>query len=513
MYYGEKIVIMNYSQIEEYILNIPKFSVNSCFEETKKFYEFLGKPGTSASIIHVAGTNGKGSTCAYMNSVLTEAGVKTGMFTSPHLVSVRERMRINNLLISEDEFVSVYLKLLEKIERYNQTLKENVIGETIALEKKHLEQKDGEMDEKIALEKKCLEEKEDKTAKTSEENSYENYVPTFYEVLFFMAMLYFEEQKTQVIILETGLGGRLDATNVIDTPKVVVITEIGKDHMEYLGDNLEQIAEEKAGIIKAGTKVVYSRKRQDVTAVIERKIAQQGALCKCVEKLEEAHYRFVDKMIDFSFFSRYYGYIPIILSTCALYQIENARLALSALEELEIEISVTDMQNGMIKCKWEGRMEEILPGVFLDGAHNEDGIAAFIATVKQDQCQGKRWLLFSAVADKEYVHMKETLIASGLFGEIYAAPLNHVRRIDKERLEEIFSVDSVENGIRKENSTEHKIDYVFHDYKVRIVDKAWEGLEDIISLKKEEDFVYVTGSLYLIGEIKERRNPNEKDMS
>ena len=116
---------MNYSQIEEYILNIPKFSVNSCFEETRKFYEFLGKPGKSASIIHVAGTNGKGSTCAYMNSVLTEAGVKTGMFTSPHLVSVRERMRINHRLISEQKFVEIYKKMIEFVGKYNKYMRDS----------------------------------------------------------------------------------------------------------------------------------------------------------------------------------------------------------------------------------------------------------------------------------------------------------------------------------------------------------------------------------------------------
>ena len=120
---------MNYSQVEEYILNIPKFSVNSCFEETRNFYEFLGKPRKSASIIHVAGTNGKGSTCAYMNSVLTEAGVKTGMFTSPHLASVRERMRINHDLISEEAFVNVYHKLVEQIQRYNNQIENCAIND------------------------------------------------------------------------------------------------------------------------------------------------------------------------------------------------------------------------------------------------------------------------------------------------------------------------------------------------------------------------------------------------
>lgn len=427
---------MNYDQIEEYILNIPKFRPEASIEDTRKFYEFLGKPGKNGIIVHVAGTNGKGSTCAYMNSVLTEAGYRVGMFTSPHLVSVRERMRINDTLISEKEFVSGFHRMQERLASYHGR----------------------------------------------------DYLPTFYEFLFFMAMLYFEEQKAEIIILETGLGGRLDATNVIDAPKVAVITEIGKDHMEYLGDTIEKIAEEKAGIIKSGSAVVYSGNRQEVVEVIERKAKELDVLCKCMEKIEKVDYRFVDKKIDFSFYSRYYGYIPISVSTCAIYQVENVRLALTAIEELELKISKEAMQSGVEQCKWEGRMEEILSGVFLDGAHNEDGIDAFVTSVKVDGCQGRRWLLFSAVADKEYKIMKDKLIKSDLFDYVYASPLKTARGISKDELKEIFVQTSLENTVS--------------DHQVGIFDSACEGFGKILSLKKDEDFVYVTGSLYLVGEIK-----------
>ena len=457
---------MNYKQIEECILNIPKFRKEGSIEQARKFYEFHGKPGKSSTIIHVAGTNGKGSTCAYMNSVLTEAGYSVGMFTSPHLVSVRERIRVNNNLISEREFVESFTKLRKLIESYNQYLKEyfdKITEEKINLRKDNLN------------DMTCDEKKKEKRST--------DYLPTFYEFLFFMAMLYFEKQKVDIIILETGMGGRLDATNVIDAPKVAVITEIGKDHMEILGDTYEVIAEEKAGIIKKGSTVVYSGNRQETIEVIERKAGELGVLCKCVEKLENQDYSFVDKKIDFSFYSRYYGYIPIKLNTCAFYQIENARLALTAIEELGVEVSKEAMQAGVEQSKWEGRMEEILPGIFLDGAHNEDGIDAFVTSVKKDGCMGQRWLLFSAVADKEYKIMKDKLVESDLFDHIYASPLKTARRIEREELERIFA-DT--------------------DPKVRISDSAYEGFQEILSLKKEEDYVYVTGSLYLVGEIKER---------
>lgn len=456
---------MNYKQIEEYILNIPKFRKEGSIEQTRKFYEFLGKPGKNSTIIHVAGTNGKGSTCAYMDSVLTEAGKRTGMFTSPHLVSVRERMRINQNLISEEEFTKCFRRLISCLEKYNINSLENEYAAT----------------NEYINGKSCSETKQ-------------NYLPTFYEFLFFMAMLYFEEQKAEVIILETGLGGRLDATNVIEAPKVTVITEIGMDHMEYLGNTFEKIAEEKAGIIKPGSVVVYSRNRQESAMVIERKAAETGVLCKSVEKLEKQHYRFVDKKIDFSFFSRYYDYIPIRLNTCAVYQVENARLALSALEEAGIEISKEAMQKGIENSKWEGRMEEIFPNVYLDGAHNEDGIDAFLLSVKEDRCRGCRWLLFSAVADKEYCLMRDKLIESDLFEYIYATPLKTTRSIERKELERIFAENSIyANGNLENTDSGHKI---------RISDSACEGLEEILSGKEDEDFVYVTGSLYLVGEIK-----------
>ena len=457
---------MNYKQTEEYVLSIPKFRAEGSIEQTRKFYEFLGKPGQSASIIHVAGTNGKGSTCAYMNSVLTEAGYKVGMFTSPHLVSVRERMRVNHALISEQEFIENFTIVKEFVECYNQKVKES-IGNGI---------------EEIAGAN--VNTKENINGKECEWIRMLEYLPTFYEYLFFMAMLYFEKQKADIIILETGMGGRLDATNVIDVPKVAVITEIGKDHMEILGDTYELIAEEKAGIIKKGSVVVYSAKRQEVAEVIERKAGELGVLCKCVEKLENQDYSFVYKKIDFSFYSRYYGYIPIKLNTCAIYQVENALVALTAIEELGVEVSKEAIQRGMEICKWEGRMEEILPGIFLDGAHNEDGIDAFVSSVKGDGCKGHRWLLFSAVADKEYRLMKDRLIESDLFEYIYATPLKTTRSIRREELENIFA---------------------YTDLKVRILDSAYEGFQEILSLKKEEDYVYATGSLYLVGEIKERK--------
>ena len=427
--------IRNYHQAEEYILSIPKFTKKNSWQQTREFYEYLGKPGKDSKIIHVAGTNGKGSVCAYMDSCLRQGNFQVGMFTSPHLVTMRERFKLNGNMISEDEFLEIF----EKIERYLRNYKQ----------------------------------KKEKA----------EYHPTFFEFLFFMAMLYFAEKNPEVILLETGLGGRLDATNVIDAPTVCVITEVGLDHTEYLGDTYEKIAAEKAGIIKPGSCVVYSTNRQESAQVIERKVTELGNLCRRVEKKEKMAFSLGDKTIDFSFFSRYYNYIPLTLSTKAVYQVENVSLALSALEESGLQLTKEQIQEGVRQCRWEGRMEEIMPKVFLDGAHNEDGIDAFLASVKGDSCKAKRWLLFSAVADKEYLSMKEKIIESQLFEHIYASPLKNARGLGKKDLENLFQ-----------------------NQGVQITDTPKEGLEQILSKKGKEDIVYVAGSLYLVGEIKEYQN-------
>lgn len=424
--------MITYGQVEEYILSIPKFTTKNTVEDTRDFYQYLGEPGKHAEIFHVAGTNGKGSVCSYINSVLLKEGIPVGMFTSPHLVSMRERIQFQGEWIQESDFIECFETLREKIQEY----------------------------------------------KRQEEKK--NYHPTFFEHLFFMAMLYFENQQSSVIILETGMGGRLDATNMVFARKICVITEIGFDHMEYLGETLEEIAREKAGIIQPGNKVIYSHKRQETSDVIRQKAKEVGGLCKSVTKPVDRKISFVDKTIDFSFTSRYYGYVPIRIRTVAQYQAENAMLALNAIEAMEQQISQKAMQEGMEACLWPARMEEILPKVYLDGAHNEDGIEAFLQTVSLDRCEGHRWVLFSAVADKEFRKMKDMVMGSKLFHHTYVCCIKNARGLKKKELEAIFSGE-----------------------KVKMIEEAEESLQEIVSLKKEQDKVYIVGSLYLAGEIKE----------
>lgn len=432
--------VNSYEEAQQYLLEVPKFTRKHSLEETRCFLQVLGVAEEKGKIIHVAGTNGKGSVCAYLCSVLTQAGYRVGMFTSPHLVEMRERFRIGSEMIAPERFLWSF--------RY-------VMG--------HL----------------------DKMRSVSGKPEYH---PTFFELLFLMGMVLFQEEETDYIILETGLGGRMDATNAIQNPILTVITEIGYDHMEYLGDTIEKIAAEKAGILKPGVPVVFCDKRMEAAKVILERAQMLENRAIAVKNGEDIHRDFENKSIDFSIQSRYYDYVRLKLMTSALYQAENAAIAFHCVEELmarEMElqsrkepiISLQQIQDGFAHASWEGRMEEVLSGVYVDGAHNEDGIRAFVESVEADACIGNRYLLFSAVADKEYELMIDLLKDRNLFHQVAVVGLHSSRAAEPERLKQLFG------------------ECLFYkDTK--------QALDDLQNKKKEDDLIYIVGSLYLVGEIK-----------
>lgn len=421
-------------EIEAYLLEIPKFCRKNTLEETRVYMKELGNPGIERKLIHVAGTNGKGSVCAYLCSVLTMAGKKCGMFTSPHLVHIRERFRVGERIVSEMQFVKAFQYVTERLEAVRRKLGQS------------------------------------------------QYHPSFFELLFLMGMVIFEEENVEYCILETGLGGRLDTTNVIEKPLVTVITEIGMDHMEYLGGTIEEIAGEKAGIIKPGVPVVYCDKRKEASLVIEKCAKTLGSELFPVGEKDILRDKLSNKTIAFSLQSRYYDYIRLTLNTKALYQVENASLAVRALEVMQIpDITTDQIVTGIAQAHWEGRMEEVLPGVFVDGAHNEDGFAAFLQTVKADHCRGKRYMLYAASSDKDYCGMIKRGRPEYLFETIAVSGMNNERAADPFRLMNAF-----EPGACR---------YLC----IKTVDEA---LQKLRSLKEDDDLIYVVGSLYLVGEVK-----------
>ena len=420
-----------YGAAEEYINATPKFTKKNSREDTARFWEYLGYPGRSGRIVHVAGTNGKGSVCAYLCSVLQKAGISCGMFTSPHLITMRERFVIDGEKVSEEAFLYAFRKVLEGVKSF----------------------------------------------------SPETYHPTFFEFLFFMAMILFEKYHVEYEVLETGLGGRLDATNVTDQKEVCILTAIGYDHMEYLGDTLPLIAGEKAGIMRCGVPVVYPDKQEEVTRVIEEYAKKTGAKPIPLEKTAIKEIKIKNKTIDFSLHLHYYDYIGFTVSTSALYQVENAALAASALALLDDRrITVSALQDGIREMVWEGRMEEILPSVYLDGAHNADGIRAFLETVKQHACAGKRRLLYSTVRDKQYTQAAALLAQADLFDEICLVPLQGERALPLAQLTDCFGQ--------------------YTGFDIKAYETLDIALSELFAHKNDGDEVYIVGSLYLAGEVK-----------
>lgn len=430
-----------------YILDIPKFTKKNQMQVTDSFYDFLGRPGENCKIIHVAGTNGKGSVCAYMEGILMECGYQVGLFTSPHLVCIRERMRVNHIDISESEFVFVFQKCMDHLELFRK-----------------------------------------------EKNA--SYHPTFFELLFFMAMLWFEEKQPDYIILETGLGGRLDTTNIVKRKVMCVLTKIARDHMEYLGNTLEQIAEEKAGIIKKNVPVIYYAQEKNICAVIERQIEKQQTYGISFQMEQCNDVKNHEKFIDFSFPFSYYGDSMIRVETYALYQIANVSLALLALQELlQEELTPAIARRAIAKVVWPCRMEEIVPDVIVDGAHNPDGMESFLESIRkrtEDTPTGekhKNLLLFAVVKEKDRETMLQQIVKSALFDEIVITAAGGQRATNAEEIVKQFELFEYKGVVNAIEDTRQAYFYCLERKQ-----------------KCRNTRLYIAGSLYLAGFIKNLQN-------
>ncbi len=452
---------MTYQEVVTKINETPKFTRKHSPADTRAFLDALGAPDAGMKILHVAGTNGKGSVCNDLYYILQEAGYRVGLFTSPHLVSIRERIQINGEMISEEDFLSCFLKVEETAERL--------------------------------------------TAGRSREEKEGTY-PTFFELLFHMAMLWFKEQKPDYVILETGLGGRLDATNVVREKALTVITRIGLDHVEYLGNTVGEIAGEKAGILRPGVPVVYLEDPAEAAKVIGERAALLGADAFPIKKTDYNGELLKNKVVAFSF-SYDYHYnsqapeeslqVQTVLPQAALYEAENAALAAAAaglLRRKDERITPQAIQEGLRKALWPGRMEEWMPGVWLDGAHNEDGIRALLKTIAAMpmEQEGRRILLFSVVRDKAYDSMVRMIRDSGLFSYWVAAPLETARGLTEEELQDLLGRKRSDD---RESAAGERM-------QIRICDDTAEALKTALALKGPKDQVFIAGSLYLVGEIR-----------
>ena len=423
---------MNYTEAVDYIETIPKFTVKHPPEHTRELLSRLGNPQEGIKIIHVAGTNGKGSVCAYLNAMLLAGGKKTGLFTSPHLVRINERFQINGEDVSDEQFLDAFLKV-------------------------------------------------EKAAKEYEAEGEGH--PSYFETLFLMGMLIFKEAGVEYLVMETGLGGRLDATNVVEKPLACIITSISRDHTEYLGDTLEAIAGEKAGIIKAGVPVIYDASQPGPASVIAAKAKEMGSPAW---PMEPSFYEMKTQSregITFTFAYPGGEKAELAIPYVAKYQMMNASLAFYMMHSLQDvhDIPKNVLAEGLSKIKWPCRMEMAAPGVIIDGAHNEDGIAQFVSTAGYFAKENEITILFTAVADKHY-HEMIGEICEGLHpSHVVATQIDGSRVVPAEVLAEDF---------RKAGCTD-----------VCAEPEIGAAYEKALG-KKGSGMLFCVGSLYLAGELK-----------
>ncbi|MDO4614538.1 MAG: folylpolyglutamate synthase/dihydrofolate synthase family protein [Lachnospiraceae bacterium] len=427
---------VTYADACRYIDGIVRFADKHPAEHTKKLLKALGNPERAFPIVHVAGTNGKGSVCACLEAVCRAAGMRTALFTSPHLVRINERFRIGGEEIPDETFLKAFLK----VRRVCREMEKEGISH-----------------------------------------------PSYFEFLFLMGMVCFAEEAVQICILETGLGGRLDATNTVEHPLISVITSVSLDHMQYLGGTIAEIAGEKAGIIKKDVPCVYCAENEEVTAVIAEACRSRGAAGVPVgTDAYEIRAKGRDG-IDFSTAFRYDGNTFWHIGNIAPYQVQNAAVAIRTLcvlhekERLFADLTAADVQKGIAGFFWPGRMEEIRPSVYLDGAHNEDGIRKFADAIRDAAGEEPVGLLFAVVSDKNYEGMISYLARSVKLRYVVLTEIAGERKTDARRLAELFGAYT---------------DNVF------ICKNSAEALK-LAEQKREEGLLFICGSLYLVGEIKE----------
>lgn len=353
---------LTYEEVLDQIEHQRRFGNRPGAEVSALMLEKLGRPQQNMSVIHIAGTNGKGSVSAFLCSILKEAGIRTGMFTSPHLVDFRERICVDGQMISREEVTKLGNMLLE--EDFGT-------------------------------------------------------VPTMFDYCLAMALLYYRDRQCQAAVIETGLGGRLDSTNAIGVTEVTVVTKIGYDHMAVLGDTLDKITAEKAGIIKKGTKLVLESQEKDAMdvlletaekeAVTEIKIADMHDVTEC---------RYENGRQYFS----YQKYKNLEMAMLGVHQYENAAAAILAAEIFLKDRGISDekaeyyIREGIKKTRWEGRMEILSrePFFMVDGAHNGNGVAALAESLRTLFPGEKFHFVMGVMADKNYEEMIEELLPLAL---------------------------------------------------------------------------------------------------
>ena len=416
-----------YRETIDYLYALQKHGIKLALSNSVTLMALVGDPHRKFRSVHVAGTNGKGSTSSFIATMLQAAGYRVGLYTSPHLVSFAERIRINNVLITE-------AKVVELAGRVRDVARKASLN------------------------------------------------PTFFEVTTTMAFTYFAEEGVDIAVIEVGMGGRLDSTNVI-TPLVSVITNIELEHTEFLGSTLTQIAGEKAGIIKPGVPVVTGAAQDEVITVIEQEAAAQQATVYRLSRdfmpgpVASQHGQVFDyRGINTSF-------EKLRINMLGRYQVDNASLALATIECLGnfgVVVDEPAARYGLEQARWEGRLELVArrPDIYLDGAHNPASARTLAATIRDLRpAYGRVVLIIGILGDKDYQGITSALVP--LADHVVVTKPQYSRALDARAL--ASEIQKLHGSVE---TTETVADAIAAARKAASLD----------------DLVLITGSLYVVGD-------------
>ena len=433
---------MNYQESLKYIADTHKFGIRLGLDSTGKLLELLGNPQENLKVVHVAGTNGKGSVCSFVANILKEEGYKVGLYTSPYLETFTERIRVNGENIPEEDVARIITIIKDKIE-----------------------------------------------IMVSEGYS----APTEFEIVTAMAFYYYNEQKMDYVVLEVGLGGRFDSTNVIKNPLVSVLVSISLDHIGVLGDTIGKIAYEKAGIIKENGAVIVYKQVKEAEDVIKEVCNEKNA--------EYIEVNFNDVEVKKSdIYSQVYDCIVmdekfdnLEIKLIGDHQINNSIVALNVIKYLRdnknVEVSNESIEKGLLNTKWPGRIEKIKenPMFIIDGAHNEDGAKSLDKALEKNFPNKKLTMLIGMLADKDIDSVLEILMPR--FNKVITTTPANDRAISCEELK-------------------NKISKYVED--VTAVENIEEAVKYTLDNANEDDIIISAGSLYMIGTV--RTLVNEKEL-
>ena len=425
---------MAFQDTIQYLYSLQQQGIKFGLANSAVLMERMGNPHLRFPSLHIAGTNGKGSTAAFLDSMLREAGYRVGLYTSPHLVSFTERIRVNGVPVLEDRVVA----LADRVRERYQGL-----------------------------------------AATDGEGAFS---PTFFEVTTAMAFTHFAEEGIDVAVVETGMGGRLDSTNVI-TPLVSVVTNIDLEHTEFLGSTLEAVAREKAGIIKQGIPVVTGVVQPDVRALFRSEAERSSSPFYSMPEHFGSSQVLRGQPPRFDYRGIAVRYPGLSLGLLGAHQVANACLAIAAVELVGaagFPVPEKAVRSGLAAAVWPGRLERVAvsPDIYIDGAHNPASASVLAEALKEMKGSYRRVIMVLGVLrDKDHRGIIEQLVP--LADQVVVTKPDYVRALD---------VSSLDGEVARLSPDRLRM----------------EGLEAAIAkartIARQDDLIVITGSLYTVGE-------------